>query len=315
MEKNRSTYLLISLTFLTLVSFSLFFFTREESSPKVSKDLFGLADTEKIDVVVLSSARGKVELRFQNNRWRVNDRWEADMQMIKLLFATLKQAKVRRPVAASEKDSVLQLIKLTGTQVTLSETGGVTNSFIASGNESKTEAWFLKEGDTQPYVMIIPGYRVYVSGILELDESGWRNKRIFDFPWRNFRSLKATYAREPGQSLEIEMTGQYFGIKNMERVDTAKLNSYLDAVSLLFATRFVSSGQKAIDSLIKTIPSVRIEIKDIASRAYTLELFPPRKKDGQIFGRTGDGELVAFDRNILAEIMRRKDYFVFVNPQ
>ena len=101
----------------------------------------------------------------------------------------------------------------------------------------------------------------------------------------------------------------------MERVDTAKLNSYLDAVSLLFATRFVSSGQKAIDSLIKTIPSVRIEIKDIASRAYTLELFPPRKKDGQIFGRTGDGELVAFDRNILAEIMRRKDYFVFVNPQ
>jgi len=107
------------------------------------------------------------------------------------------------------------------------------------------------------------------------------------------------------------MKGQYFGIKNVERADTSKLNSYLDAVSLLFATRFVAPHQSGIDSLVTTAPAVRIEIKDIANRTYSLELFAPRRKDDEIYGRLADGEIVAFEKKIIAEIVRRRDYFVF----
>ena len=293
------------------MSAGLFFLTQEETKPEVNRDYFKLKESEKIDQVTLHSAEGTVDLKFEKNHWRVNGKWDAEMQMIKLLFATLNQSEVRRPVAAAVKDSVLQRIKQKGIHVTLAEAGVSKNDFLAAGNEPKTEAWFLKVGETQPYVMIIPGYRVYVAGILEMEEREWRDKRIFDFNWRNFRSLTAVYQKEPNQSLEIEMKGQYFGIKNVERTDTSKLNSYLDAVSLLFATRFVAPHQSGIDSLVTTAPAVRIEIKDIANRTYSLELFAPRRKDDEIYGRLADGEIVAFEKKIIAEIVRRRDYFVF----
>ncbi len=310
MQKKRNIYLTISLCLLAVMSAGLFFFTQEETKPEINRDYFKLKESEKIDQVTLQSVRGTVDLKFENNRWRVNGKWDADMQMVKLLFATLNQSEVRRPVAASVKDSVLQRIKQKGIHVTLSEAGIRANDFLAAGNELKTEAWFLKEGETQPYVMIIPGYRVYVAGILEMEEREWRDKRIFDFNWRNFKSLTAIYPKDPNQSLEIEMKGQYFGIKNMERADTSKLNSYLDAVSLLFATRFVAPHRPGIDSLVTTAPAVRIEIKDIANRTYSLELFAPRRKDAEIYGRLAEGEIVAFEKKIIAEIVRKRDYFL-----
>jgi hypothetical protein len=309
MRRISDTYLIVSLTILVALSVALFFFGREESRPEIKRDYFKAISSEKVDHVSLQSPSGSVDLKFENRRWRVNDKWDADMQMIKLLFATLSQTEVRRPVANNIKDSIAQKLSETGTRVQLFEGEQVVHDFMAGGNEAKTESWFMKAGEQQPYVVMIPGYRVYVSGIVELDASGWRNKRIFDFNWRNFRSLRATYSREQAQDFEIEMKGTYFGIKNLQKVDTAKLNTYLDAVSLLFATRFIPNGKPLADSLAKAQPAARIEIRDIADRTYSIELFTPRKKDTEVFGRTADGEIVALSKNAVAEIVRRRDYF------
>lgn len=310
MQERKNKYFAVSLAVLVMTSLSLFFFTREEVRSEINRDEFKLTDSEKIDHLTLSSSGQKLELKFENNRWRVNDRWDADTRMITVLFATLRQVEVRRPVAATLRDSVTNWLRRKGMKVTLFEEGTRRMEFLAGGNASKTEAWFLKEGDPQPYAMIIPGYRVYVAGILELDEGGWRSKRVFDFNWMNFKSLTATYPGEPKQSIEVEMKNHIPGIKNMVRVDTTKLSDYLDAVSLLFVTRYISLGEGEIDSLVATSPVARIEIKDIASRTYALELFAPRKNEGEIFGRLADGQRVALKRSKAADIMKRRDYFI-----
>ena len=300
----------IALVLMLVSSFALLFFTREGSKSEIDRDHFKIPETEKIDQVTLTSPQGKINLKYEGIRWRVNEKWDADMQMIKVLFATLQQVEPRRPVAASMKDSISQWLIKKGTQISLIENGAPKINFLAGGNILKTETWFLKEGDTQPYVMNIPGYRVYVGGVLELDESGWRNKRIFDFNWRNFKSLTSSYPKDPKQSFEIEMKGRYLGIKDLTTVDTTKLNNYLDAVRLLFALKFISPGQHLPDSLAATVPAVRIEIKDIARGVYILELFTPRKQDAEIYGRLADGQIVGLEKNKIAEIVRRKDYFL-----
>ena len=309
MQKNRNKYLAIALGLMIVSSIGLLFLTREEPKSEIDHNHFRLAESEKIDQVILSSPRGKINLKFDGAHWRVNEKWDTDLQMIKLLFATLQQAEPRRPVAASMKDSVNRILSTKGTQILLIENGASKVNFLAGGNSIKTETWFLKEGETQPYVMQIPGYRVYVAGVLELDESGWRSKRIFDFYWRNFKSLTASYAREPKQSLEIEMKDHYFGLKDVASVDTTKLNDYLDAVSFLSATKFIPPGLPEIDSLMATAPAIRIEVKDIANRVYVLELFTPRKQDIEVYGRLADGQIVALEKNRIGEIARRKDFF------
>ncbi|MEJ0057980.1 MAG: DUF4340 domain-containing protein [Bacteroidota bacterium] len=309
MQKNRNKFLIVSLVFLLLISSGLYVFTKEEGRPDINRGLFRLAETEKIDQVTLKSPGRSITLKFENNKWRVNDTWDADTRMIKVLFATLKQVEPRRPVAASMRDSIKSRLTEKGTKVSLFSGGGKMQDFFAGGNTLKTETWFLKEGDSQPYSMIIPGYRVYVNGILELDESGWRNKRIFDFNWRNFKSLTSSYSKDPKENFEIAMKDGYFGIRNMEAVDTTKLNNYLDAVSLLFASKFVPSNGPGADSLGSASPGVKIEIKDIANRTYSLELFTPRSKDNTIYGRLGDGQIVSLDKATVAEIVRKREYF------
>ncbi|HWA33912.1 MAG TPA: DUF4340 domain-containing protein [Cyclobacteriaceae bacterium] len=308
--KKRNISLAIVLVVLCVISVVLFVASRETNSPKTNPNLFKVDASDKIDRVVLKRKQQTISLAFENGKWRVNESWDADAKMIKVFFATILQVEPRRPVAANMTDTVRRELERNGVHVSLSEGGIEKMSFLAGGNPMKTEAWFLKDGDDQPYVMTIPGYRVYVSGIFELDESGWRNKRVFDFNWRNFRSLVATYATESDQNFEIEMRDGYFGIRNVPQVDTTKLNDYLDAVSLLFATRFLPQGSAKSDSLAAARPSANITITDIGRRVYTLDLFAPRKRNDEIYGRLGSGEFIVLAKDDVAEIMRRRDYFV-----
>lgn len=294
-----------SLVALLIVSAGLAWLSREEERAAVDENAFAIAETEKINRVTLSRATDTVRLAFDGSRWTVNGR-EADVQMIKVLMATLRQAQPHRPVATRIADSVTAQLDRRGTRVLVEQTDGQQLNFIAGGNRGKTEAWFMKEQDRQPYSMIIPGYRVYVSGIFELDASGWRNKRIFDFNWRNFKSLTSTYPKEPASGFTVEMKQRYFGIRGLDPVDTTKLNDYLDAVSLLVAKRFVP----AADTVGRGAPAARLEIFDIADRRYALDLYAPKDEEPEAFGRLGDGQWVAFDRADVVAIVRRKGWFV-----
>ncbi|CAN5489732.1 hypothetical protein BH09BAC3_BH09BAC3_33150 [soil metagenome] len=309
MQRIRNKYLLASFVFLTIVSAALLFLSREGIRPVINKDLFRV-DTDKIDEVILQSPTAKVQLKFESNQWKVNDKWGADAGMIKVLFATLKQIEPRRPVASVIKDSIRNMLEQKGVKVTLSGSDVSTEVFYAAGNTLKTETWFMKADDPQPYTMVIPGYRVYVAGILELDESGWRNKRIFDFNERNFKALSFAYVKDPKQNFEIELKGRELSIKNMQSFDSVKLDGYLGAVSLIFASRFIAPDASGLDSLVSTPPEIRIEIKDIASRTFSLELFAPKVNDPEVYGRLGDGQLVAIDRDAAADIVRSREYFL-----
>lgn len=302
--KNRNLVMLVSFVLLSAASLFTFLFDSESKS-EINHEYFRVVDTEKIDEVTLTSASDTVDLRFQNSRWNVNGLWDADVQMIKVLFATLRQVEPRRPVAASVRDSVIQELATKGVRVNLFQDGQKSLSFLAGGNGEKTETWFLKEGDTEPFVMSIPGYRVYAAGIFELEKNGWRSRRVFDFNWRNFKSLTVHFPLESKNDFEIEMQGRYFGIKGMPQADTTRLNNFLDAVSLLFADRFIKDPA----SLNDTTGIARFEITDIGNRKYTLEVLRSDKQDREVYGKLTSGEFVAFRRNSIGELMRKREYF------
>lgn len=306
MQSKRNKYLALSLTLLVLVSASLFIASREEARPVIDPEYFAIPDTEHIDRVQLLSPSDTVDLSFDGSRWKVNGNWDADAQMIKVLMAALRQVEPHRPVAMTMRESVVGRLKENGTQVTLTMAGRETVKFLAGGNSRQSESWFLKDGDDQPMIMIIPGYRVYVSGIFQMKKGDWRNKRIFEFNWRNFKSLSATYPTESNQNFTVELRGQELSMVGLPKVDTTKLTDYVDAVSLLQAKRFVDAGKGAGSPQVL----VSIEIKDIGNRAYLLELFKPGDGDREIYGRMTGGQVVAFDRESIPSVIRRRTYFV-----
>jgi hypothetical protein len=310
MHSRNNLHLLISLIALAAILVVIIYMGNSDNKISVDKNLFKVGDQTKIDRVILKKAGEQIELHYDGSKWMVNNSFEADRQLIQVFFATLLQAEPRRPVAQRLSDSIQQQIIKSGTQVELYEGDVMIKNFMVSGNDRKSETYFKLANDLTPYLVTIPGYRVYVAAIFELSSLDWRDKRIFNFNWQNFKRLTASFQGNEKESYAISFQDKFFGLEGIPQADTTKLNDYLDAVSLVQVTRFLPKEELvAYDSVFSSAPYYSIEVTDIANRAYRLDLYLPRKQDTAVAGKINDGQAVLIGREDFIRLDRKKSHF------
>lgn len=308
MHQKRNIRLLISLCVLSVFTAVLMFFSNRSVSEAVDKSTFRVDDLKAIDKVVLEKQNEKIELTFDGARWKVNGQI-ADRSMIDVLFATLQQAEPKRGVSDKLADTIQAELKAEGVRVTLLKGHETELAFLAGGNQSKTQAYFAKADEDEVYVMVIPGYRVYTSGIFELEESGWKDKHVFNFNWRNFQSLHVVADDDPGSSFEIAMGKSYFEVKGLARVDTARLNDYIDAISLLTVDYYLTKAEsQEYADMLSTARGFEIKVFDIGGKSYALKLFP-RPGEQQVLGVFQGSQAARFDARKIAPLLRNKSWF------
>jgi hypothetical protein len=303
--KNKKRFIL--LVVLIIAALVVFWLVQPENMLDVDQDTFQVEDYKTINRIELKSDTGVITLAFNGTRWRVNDRYDADGNMINVLFATLQQTRPKRPVGNVRQDSIYRHLMESGIEVSLFEGADLRERFFAGGNTAKTQAYFGDPSSKEVYVMTIPGYRVYVSGIFEMKESGWRDKQVFGFNWRNFKSLEADFPKTPSENFIISMHKDYFGIQGLAQVDTARLNAFLDNVSLLTVDEYIyEPGLR--DSLLNVKPHMQLKVTDIGNRTYSLKLFISPSHENA-FGIRGDSQVVSFSRRKIQPLLRPKSFF------
>ncbi len=308
MQRKKNIRLVISLAVIISVTFLLFVFTNTKSYSPVDKDLFQIETLDKIDLVSIESPKGKTELKFNGTKWRVNEKFEADQQMIAVLFATLKQTIAKRPVAANLQDSLQKEIIKNGIKISCFETGVLAKEFWAMGNAQKNETYF-QGADGKPYLVTIPGYRVFVASVFELPTNDWRNKQVFNFNWQNIKSLEVAFPSDAKQNFKASFTGKFFSIEGIA-TDTTKLDQFMDALLQLRSEKILDSAQaKKYDTLVTRLPMMSIVIQDIGKRSYPLILFPIEKGKDFIVGKIND-EIVLINPFSLKAIFKKKEFFV-----
>jgi hypothetical protein len=305
MQEKRNKMLLISLSVLLALIAFFSWQGRTNDQTDVDKSVFNLEDYKTIDKVILESPKGKQELAFNGTRWKLNGAFDADRNMVSVLFATLEQAKAKRKISASRIDSLHSQLVNNGVKVSLFAGQSLQQEFYASGNDTKTQAYFYDPILRQAYVMEIPGYRVYVSGIFELDENGLRDKYVFNFNWRNFTGLEVKFPNKPSENFKVSVSKQFFGIDGME-ADTAKLNTFLDNVSLLTVDRFIDDVTGR-DSIARSKPEMEVVVRDVANREYQLLILAGGK--GEVLGLVPENQLAYFNIRKIQAIVRPRSFF------
>jgi len=315
MQEKKNIRLLISLVALTAVCVLVAFFGSADTLMQVDKNLFRVDDQMQVSKVLLTNAKTKTEteLKFDGSKWVVNNSFEADQQLITVFFATLLQAEPKRPIAETLQDSISSKALKNGIRVQLFEDNQIVKDFWVSGNDQRTETYFQLAADNTPYLITIPGYRVFVASLFELAPVEWRDKWIFNFNWQNFKSLSMSFIIEPKEDFIISFQNQSFGIEGLTS-DTTRLNNFLDAVSLIRGEQFIMAGtSKWYDSLLQTAPNYTIVVTDIAKRTYQLEVFPPIGQQQGVLGRL-NGELpVIFNPEAIVPISRKRSYLIGKN--
>lgn len=305
MQKKKNKRLVFLLIVLTAITVVVYWLSSEDRNGVADKNIFQIADYNNIDRVMLESSDGKVELTFNGSRWRINDRYDADRNLITVLFATLKEAVPKRPVAASLKDSVNALLEENGVKVSLFSGRNLEKQFVSGGNVLKGRTYFKDSGRNETYLVTIPGYRVYVAGILELTENQWRDKHVFGFNWRNFQRLEVSFPEKPADNFVVAPQNNMFGIEGIQ-TDTTKLGVYMDHVLSLTVNEYLESG-KYTDSLMKARPAMMLTVTDIAKKQYSLKLFSETLS--QVPGLYQQDQGVVFNRLKIQPLMRPKSYF------
>jgi hypothetical protein len=308
MQERKNKRLLILLIVLLSAAVGVYWLTQEKENDLVDKNIFRDYDLKSINEILLESFSQKISLKYSGTRWKVNDQFGANADMIEVLFATLQQAEPKRPIASLLQDSIGRMMREKGVKVSLFAEGNLKKTFYAGGNTLKSQAYFMDADEGIPYLISIPGYHVYVSGIFELAESGWRDKFVFGFNWRNFQRLEMNFPKKPSDDFVVAMQNSYFSIQGLARIDTTRLNDFLDDVSLLTVDEFVDPVS-VLDSLSTVAPLVSILVTDIARKEYLLELYPPMGKDLRYLGLVNSKEWGLFQKSKISGIIHPRNFF------
>jgi hypothetical protein len=307
MHKTRNKRKLFLLAVLTIVTVAVFWWIQPENRIDIDQQVFQVEDLSRISRVDLESDSASVSLSYDGGRWRVNDSLSADANMIRVLFATLQQARPKRRASNARQDSIYASLEENGVTVSLYENDQLIKQFVAGGNAAKTVAYFADPRSGEVYVMTIPGYRVYVSGILELPANGWRDKFVFNFNWRNFKSLQVRFPETPNENFTVSMQKDFFGIEGMADADTSRLNTYLDEISLLAVDEYVSEPALS-DSLTGIRPELDVIVTDIGNRTYRLRLFETRNSR-RVFGVVQAAQVAIFNQRKIQPLIKPKSFF------
>jgi hypothetical protein len=94
-------------------------------------------------------------------------------------------------------------------------------------------------------------------------------------------------------------------------VDTAKLNDFLDDVSLLTVDEYVDRPFFS-DTVSTPVPFMVLTVKDIAQRVYTLELYNPSQSqtnERRVPGLVNGVQWAFFDPEKIRNVVKPKAFF------
>ncbi len=313
-QRKKNIRLLVVLLGLSLLTVATYFLGGRETKSDVDKNLFHLEDLSTIDAFELKYADGQsMTLTYDIGSWKINDSVEADRTKIDILFAILDQVQVRRPVSKAQQEEIEKQLAESGVQVKVYSGEQLDMAFVAGGNVGKTLAYFkpLSEDPTIPYVVNIPGYRNYVSGLFEMNQEEWRDKLVFGTTnWSTLEQVTVRYPDIDSAGFEIVYDERNYTIAGMPKPDTTKLFDFLDNVSYLKVNRYIDiENTPTYDSLSRGTHMASIKVQDLGKEGVELLFFPYHAGGQFALGSINDKDWALFDaRQVRALLLHRQDF-------
>lgn len=279
MKKN--TKLFIVLIVLIAVSISLALIDTGSKRNSFEVDIFQVSDTATIQSISIKGDGINNVIEKNDGQWVLNGNYKTDESLIKIISTILSQVVIKRPVAKLSNLEILEGLKNNGREVTILQKDGSKISFLSGGNDSKTTSYFANLSGDQVYIVEIPGYKNYISGIFELTENQWRDRLIFSTSWRTLKTLSIDYKGKP--NFHIAFEDRFLKVGGVDKMDTTALLEYLEQYQYFQINDYLDEGDyPKYDSLLKTNPFANITISDIDdSRNKSLMIFP--KMQGERF--------------------------------
>jgi hypothetical protein len=160
--------------------------------------------------------------------------------------------------------------------------------------------YMLMEGNEEPYVVNIPGFRGFVSTRYSPFEGDWRSHSVFRFRVPDISSVSVVFNEKPEQSFLItNQDNKRFTLtslidnRNIENFDTTRVVEFLSMFkNLNYESVLDQMTQTKRDSIISETPVNQITLVDKLGKQHILKAWKRKADPGQL---DLDGNQVDYD--------------------
>lgn len=323
---NRN-YILILI--LLIVSAAAVFVWKNKKDPSANiertESNFKIADVNTIGRIVITNKEGsRSDLRRKSDHWIINDQHRARQTNIDNLLKTINRQHLDHIPTREATTNILNSMAVNGIHVEIFDlrdqkllgyyVGGVTH------NERATH--FLKEGSTQPYSLVLPGFEGGLRARYSLRPVDWRDLRFWIEENEKIDTLKVHYPKQRQHSFVIYKTGNEYAIEPMfsttprkENENQVKIQSYMTSLSKLACENFLNESPQR-DSIIQSIPFLEMDMIYPDKQHYlnffaiTQVIQPENSTEiPRYFLDYSGRDFMIAQHNVIKEAFRSYDYF------
>ena len=296
---------------------------------------FAVEDISKVTKIFMSDKHNNSVIlkKIDDEKWTVNDKYEARADGMEILLETISQVSVREPVNIAGRNNVIKWLAAKNVKVEIYEICYYINIFdkiklfphekltkvyyVGGETQDNNGTFMLMEGSDEPFICYIPGFRGFLSPRFSTLENDWRNHKIFDLKIGQLKSVKIEYPTAPDSSFEITRINKIFEIKWLKRnmilqnYDTLKVINYMSSFTNINFEAFKNNiGKKAIDSITSQYPMAIISLTDISGKVNSIKTYIKLAEEGSIDEITG--KTLYIDRDRFYGLINEGKDFVFL---
>ena len=276
-----------------------------------------------------------------DSAWRVDDSCYASKEMVEgLLLETLTKMRIREKVNKSAVPNVLKNLSASNTKVEVYEYRYAINWFGGKlklfPREKKTATYFvghetqdmmgtymLRDGDKEPLVVYIPGFRGILNTRFIADPIAWRSHRIMDVAVKSIDEVSLEITGEPQESFVVKRRGEGFeliaGGLLVEGFDTVRVAQMLASFTKLNFDEYASAVPQAeLDTTFRHAPKAILRVKEVNGREHEVKTYVKYANPDDLQTIADTSMYNTFDLNRLYAVVDNRDtvliqYYTFDN--
>ncbi|NMM50096.1 hypothetical protein [Marinigracilibium pacificum] len=281
-----------------------------DQSLEVEPDKFAVSDTTGLDKIVLGMPNQDFVLEKKSGRWFIGD-MATDAALGDVILAVINRLNIKRSVPESQVNEVVSELKATGVKVSVYRDGNLEQEYIAGGNANRTISYLADTDFKNVYIVNIPGYQDYVTGIFTLNKLAWKSKDLYQGDFRTMKSF-AIVNGKGDTAVSLKSRGVYFEVNNLSgQLDSTRMDQYLGTLfNLRIDTHLDPKDYPQYSDFVNSnSPSFSFIIDDVSfQQPLSLAFYPVPGREGFYFCKEND-LLAVFRQNDLEQLIVPPQYF------
>lgn len=288
--KNRiilfSTLLLIALVVVVLLF-------RDNSTIEQN---YHIEEPKSITKVIIDDKDGNhLELiKETDSIWKANNS-PANMKVVDMLLSTLKDMRIREPIAQAARNNIVKQLAASGKTVKIYQDAYSINLgfiklfkkekltktiYVGSETQDNMGTYMMLKGEDSPCIIYIPRLKGYLSTRFSALEDFWKSHAVFKYNRDEIASLKIEIPNQKSESFMLTKNGEGFDFtllesgQKLQAFDTLKVKALLSScfeVNYESVAKNISKLEQ--DTIFSKAPAFVVTIKDSKGNENTLKTY------------------------------------------